>query len=215
MDNVPDVLKDRNLYVVKRSLLARDLILETNPKTVLDIGCRAGIILSLLNKNIEMHGVDLIERIECVPDYVHYKQADVSRGVPYGDDMFDVVNGSEIIEHVTDTALFLSECFRILKKGGRLVLSTPNLHYWRNLVEWLKGNQFMFIDYRDGQEGHVRYFCPKTITEMTQQAGFQNIHVSTVGDVGADNILLKCAAKCFERFSKNKNCIIIVSAEKS
>ena len=59
--------------------------------------------------------------------------------VPAPDDSFDAVVSTQVLEHVTDPALYLSEAFRVLRPGGRLMLSTHGTFiyhpdpqdYWR------------------------------------------------------------------------------------
>jgi SAM-dependent methyltransferase len=59
--------------------------------------------------------------------------------VPLPSDSFDAVLSTQVLEHVTDPALYLAECFRVLKPGGRLLLSTHGTFvyhpdpddYWR------------------------------------------------------------------------------------
>jgi 2-polyprenyl-3-methyl-5-hydroxy-6-metoxy-1,4-benzoquinol methylase len=118
-----------------------------------------------------------------------------------------VVHSSELIEHLIDTEFFLRECRRVLKIGGKLVISTPNLHYWRNIVEWIRGNQFFFVDYHAAQDGHLRYFCPKTLSTLAHRARFRNIKTKTIGDWGSGNVFLKIIACLFQTFSTTKNLI--------
>jgi SAM-dependent methyltransferase len=59
--------------------------------------------------------------------------------VPAPDSSFDAVISTQVLEHVVDPALYLSECFRVLEPGGRLLLSTHGTFvyhpdpddYWR------------------------------------------------------------------------------------
>jgi SAM-dependent methyltransferase len=59
--------------------------------------------------------------------------------VPVEDESFDAVVSTQVLEHVTDPALYLSECRRVLRPGGRLLLSTHGIFvyhpdpddYWR------------------------------------------------------------------------------------
>jgi SAM-dependent methyltransferase len=58
---------------------------------------------------------------------------------PVEDGRFDAVFSTQVLEHVSDPALYLSECFRVLRPGGRLLLSTHGTFvyhpdpddYWR------------------------------------------------------------------------------------
>lgn len=66
--------------------------------------------------------------------------------VPVEDGVFDVVLSTQVLEHVADPALYLSECFRALRRGGRMMLSTHGMFvyhpdpedYWRWTAAGLK-----------------------------------------------------------------------------
>jgi SAM-dependent methyltransferase len=59
---------------------------------------------------------------------------------PYPDDAFDVVLFCEIIEHmVNDPLVALREIRRVLRPGGRLVLSTPNVNRLENVARMIAG----------------------------------------------------------------------------
>jgi len=214
MMNLPRRLTNKRRYVVQRLLLSRHLVLQGEVQKLLDVGCGDGILLSLIGDDVEKHGVDILAHIPESSDRANYLRHDVSSGLPYPDGTFDVVHSSELIEHLLDTEFFLCECRRVLKPGGKLVVSTPNLHYWRNIVEWFRGNQFFFVDYHAAQIGHVRYFCAKTIAALAHRAGFRNITTKTIGDWGGDNVLLKTAARLFQVFSTSKNLILFLVATK-
>ena len=215
MMNLPRSLATKSKYVIQRLLLSRHLVLEGGVQKLLDVGCGDGMLLSLIGDDVEKHGVDILEHIPESSGRTNYLRHDVSSGLPYPDGTFDVVHSSELIEHLLDTEFFLRECRRVLKPGGRLVVSTPNLHYWRNMVEWIRGNQYFFVDYHAGQVGHVRYFCAKTISALAHRVGFRNIRTKTIGDWGGDNSLLRTAGRLFQAFSATKNLILFLVATKS
>jgi SAM-dependent methyltransferase len=50
--------------------------------------------------------------------------------LPADDNSFDAVLSTQVLEHVTDPALYLAECFRVLRPGGRLLLSTHGFMVW-------------------------------------------------------------------------------------
>ncbi|MFZ5981094.1 MAG: methyltransferase domain-containing protein [Candidatus Zixiibacteriota bacterium] len=58
---------------------------------------------------------------------VPYVKADMSGEFPWEENSFDYVVSIEGIEHIESQFQFLRECHRILKEGGRLFLTTPNV----------------------------------------------------------------------------------------
>lgn len=58
---------------------------------------------------------------------VTYSCVDMARPFPFSDALFDYIVSIEGIEHTENQFLFLRECARVLKKGGRLFLTTPNV----------------------------------------------------------------------------------------
>ena len=57
---------------------------------------------------------------------LEFRLAAIEGPLPFDDGGFDLVWTSEVIEHVADTARWLSELRRVLAPGGRLLLTTPS-----------------------------------------------------------------------------------------
>lgn len=100
---------------------------------VLDIACGSGFGTSFLKTS----GADYVLGGDVSPEAIgcskqHYKDNDVEflfldgSRLPFRDSCFDVAVSFETLEHVPEYESFISELHRILKKGGKLVLSTPN-----------------------------------------------------------------------------------------
>jgi 2-polyprenyl-3-methyl-5-hydroxy-6-metoxy-1,4-benzoquinol methylase len=53
--------------------------------------------------------------------------ADLSERLPYADATFEYLSCLEGVEHLEDQFAFVRECWRVLRPGGRMVLSTPNI----------------------------------------------------------------------------------------
>ncbi|OFZ97448.1 MAG: hypothetical protein A3H35_11890 [Betaproteobacteria bacterium RIFCSPLOWO2_02_FULL_62_17] len=108
---------------------------------VLDIACGAGFGADMIaRKAARVVGADYNEGVirRCQLQYrranLSYEVADVTR-LDCADSSFDVVVSMETIEHV-DEQLFVSNVTRVLKMGGKLILSTPQNRYGFCLTPW-------------------------------------------------------------------------------
>ena len=104
-----------------------------NVKTVLDIGCntgRGGQVLKKLNQELKIFGLDCVEdRLNKLPNEAYERGIyGLSTNIPCEQYKFDVVVAGEFIEHISplDVDKTLAEIFRVLKIGGRFLLTTPN-----------------------------------------------------------------------------------------
>ncbi len=105
------------------------------PTRVLDVGCAKGFLVYLFKeKGICAYGIDVSRyAIESAPLGVKdcLKVVDVERQpLPFADNLFDLIVGLEIIEHLNSFDNLLKECFRLLKPGGHLFFTTPFPGSW-------------------------------------------------------------------------------------
>ena len=97
---------------------------------LLDLACGQGFGLNIIdqkNKNLDLEGIDLDENIISIAQekYPHLKfSVQDALKLKFEDNYFDFIVGFEIIEHVNPDTL-LKEIYRVLKPGGKLILSTP------------------------------------------------------------------------------------------
>jgi SAM-dependent methyltransferase len=112
--------------------LSRDLHVEPGAR-VLDYGCGVVAYRHFFPAELDYAAADL-------PGNPHATLLLEPDGtVPAPDGSFDAVMSTQVLEHVTDPALYLSECFRVLRSGGRMLLSTHGTFvyhpdpddYWR------------------------------------------------------------------------------------
>jgi len=99
-------------------------------KKVLDVGCADGSILAPFVKAHELHGVDISEGLvgkACAAGIRAVAHDVETQPLPYPDETFDIVFSGETIEHHVDTDWMLSELNRVLKPGGILILTFPNI----------------------------------------------------------------------------------------
>lgn len=83
------------------------------------------------------------------PEGMRATPADMEATLPFGDGAFDIVLCVEGIEHVMDRHRTLRELRRVLKRGGRLLLTTPNLLSMRARAAYFGAGQRAFKSYID------------------------------------------------------------------
>jgi SAM-dependent methyltransferase len=99
-------------------------------RTVLEVGCGEGYGTALLARSAaRIVGIDY-DAVTAAHAAATYPQARFVRAnlaaLPIADESVDVVVTLQVIEHVWNHDEFVRECLRVLRPGGRLIVSTPN-----------------------------------------------------------------------------------------
>lgn len=161
-------------------------LLETNPKAkVLDLGCGDGswtkkVAQKIGTKNIT--GVDICRGNPCGCPPATFVHSNLNNKFPFPNNSFDVISANQIIEHIDNTDLFLSEIKRVLKPNGYAIISTENLSSWHNIFALVMGWQPPSIDHHhpfshitvpiQPMHGHVKAFSYFGLIKLFQQYGF-------------------------------------------
>lgn len=176
---------------------------------VLDIGANPfHLMYSLKRLGIEIVGVDI--NPDQFKKFIDKYNLSVKRcnieieKLPFSKNYFDFVVFNEVFEHLKINPIFtLLEINRVLKPGGTLLLTTPNLYALHKYFMFNFGlsfndgyDQFEKI-YTYGYVGHIREYSTKEIKKFLEKTGFkkesvtyQN-HYSFFNYVGFNNIFIK------------------------
>jgi len=110
------------------------------------------------------------------------------------DAAFDVVWAGEVIEHVADTAGWLSEVRRVLRPGGRLLLSTPAHGPLRLL--WLALRARARESHFDPRGEHLRFYSRRSLAALLEDFNFERIEIGGIGPpLGPRRVLLASAVR--------------------
>jgi 2-polyprenyl-3-methyl-5-hydroxy-6-metoxy-1,4-benzoquinol methylase len=166
--------------------------------TILDVGCGSGEISAhLAALGHRLWGVDISHT--ALSKYslrgLRGMVGDLEKGIPAAPGAFDLIWCSEVIEHLQNPELLLSECHRLLKPQGQLILSTPNSGYY--VYRMLRAAGFKWEKLQ--HPGHRQFFTHGSLTKLLQRCGFEvtdslghNIYLAI-----PDKALLKLSAPLF------------------
>ena len=169
---------------------------------VLDIGAGEGYLAQRVHAVIAERGLSArLEACDLFPDNfsvpgVPCRPIDLDGGLPLPDASVDLAYSVEVLEHLEDQFAFLREVQRVLRPGGRFVVTTPNvLSLTSRLRTLLVGFLELFgplpLRSEDPQHlgGHIHPVSVYFISYMAEKAGFRvaGLHIDRVksGSVGA------------------------------
>ena len=213
-----------NYHLKRKDFLIKNYLNENNSSKKLQIGCQIHNMKQWLNVDILPKNDDIV-------------YMDATKKFPLPDNTFSHVFSEHMIEHIgfEDGIFMVKECYRVMKKGGRIRLVTPNLKFLINLYtepksdlqnDYIKFNKRYFSDdklpltdtlvinnfFRDW--GHQFIYDEKTLEFILTDAGFKNVtflKVNESSDVVLCN-LEKHGLEITDRFNELES--IIVEAEK-
>jgi 2-polyprenyl-3-methyl-5-hydroxy-6-metoxy-1,4-benzoquinol methylase len=189
-EGVPEGLEPADFAVRKRFLLEH----VARGERVLDVGCGEGAFTAeLARAGVAALGVDVAEE-PLRRARARHPELDLRRVEAHGawdleDASFDAVWAGETIEHVLDTAAWLSEIRRVLRSGGSLLVSTPD-HGPLTLAR-LALSKRAFAARFEPLGDHLRFYNRTTLTRLLESFGFSEIEVVRAGGLpGARRLLL-------------------------
>lgn len=140
--------------------LLRKVSCDLQSKAVLEIGFGSGVALFSFSRDSQLYGIEVsesaVQSARSRALRIGFQQAEfvhsMETTLPWGDERFDVVIASHVLEHVADTTMLMREIVRVLKPGGRAVILVP-------------------INERFQDPKHVRQFTPQSLRTLVRTHG--------------------------------------------
>jgi len=152
----------------------------------LDVGCGDGVRYGtwLRERVGEYVGVDISRTaVEAARGLgLTVRQIDDVSELPFPDATFDAAICLEVLEHLYQPQLAASELLRVLRPGGVLIVTVPNIAYWRRRLDlflfgrWNPIGDDLSSD-QPWRDPHIRFFTPRTLRRMLSRAGFDPVAV--------------------------------------
>jgi 2-polyprenyl-3-methyl-5-hydroxy-6-metoxy-1,4-benzoquinol methylase len=144
-----------------------------------DLGCGTGVFLRYMKGRIAQgYGIDTATPDIRVDDKIEFKSGNLEQEVPLADQSVDVVTSLAVLEHLEHPERFVDEIFRILKPGGRCLLTTPSPRA-KPILEFL-AYRLKIISEKDIAD-HKTYFDRAMLINLFGKFGNVGIHYFQCG----------------------------------
>ena len=166
---------------------------------LLDIGCAQGFFLYNASKaGYTTKGIEISQDAAeyAIMEFGLDIEAKPFEELRFPENHFDVVTLWQVLEHVPYPLTVLKEVHRILKPGGLLVASTPDI----------AGIPAKILRKRwwDIKRLHINQFSTKTLTDILQNGGFKNISSVSYRGFVSLSILLTMMLKYLDAYERLK-----------
>lgn len=170
-----------------RFRVAAELLAADSGMVVLDIGCGSGVFADRVGRDpqVAVIGLDAnLRAVEFARRQYGRPNLTFERGeldmMSFSDASFDRISLLEVIEHIYENQAqaLLEHLKRLLRPGGRLVISTPNAHSAWPVLEWSLDRLGLVAHMQEDQ--HVALYHRDSLRLMCEKAGFRLLQSKTL-----------------------------------
>jgi SAM-dependent methyltransferase len=151
---------------------------------VLDIGAHSGALLLRLQDQgfCELTAVDLDETRFSIED-ADFIKIDLNEDFAHKfDRKFSLITATDVIEHLDSPRHFIKECRKLLKPGGLLALSFPNIAFWEGRLKFLlRGELWGFGEKNYRKQRHISPMTWEQSRLMCAELGFEVLEQFSAG----------------------------------
>jgi 2-polyprenyl-3-methyl-5-hydroxy-6-metoxy-1,4-benzoquinol methylase len=159
-------------------------------RIILDVGCSSGTFGQILksSRNIEVWGVELDRdsALDASQKLDKVINAAFSPDLNLPPKEFDCIVFNDVLEHLTDPWSALTYSKELLRDGGVIVSSIPNVRYFNNAWEFLVDKNWNYTDWGILDKTHLRFFTQKSILSMFDSL---NYDIESIVGINPLNVL--------------------------
>nr|WP_240189470.1 methyltransferase domain-containing protein [Nakamurella flavida] len=151
-------------------------------RSVLDVGCASGYLAgALVERGCTVSGVeyDEVEAEKARPVLDRLVVADLNQvelGEQFPPASFDVLVFGDVLEHLLDPVAVLRSSLRLLRPGGTVVISVPNVSHGSVRLALLQG-RWRYTPTGLLDRTHIRFFTRRSLVEMLTDVGLQVVRL--------------------------------------
>ncbi len=126
---------------------------KNNNLTILDIGCGTGIVIKRLEKYGKVFGIDTSDESIgfCKKRGIKSAIKADAANLPFNDNTFDLITVLDVLEHIKNEEIAISEIYRVLKNNGKVIVTVPSYNFlWSD-------HDIVSHHFRRYRIGNVRY----------------------------------------------------------
>jgi len=174
------VLKDRLPLYFENALARSDLVqlMPCGVKRILEVGTGMGKTGQLLQdmgyKNIVGVEISHVAAAHAAQFYENLLIGDVEKlTIPYKSGYFDVIMYGDVLEHLVNPWSVISRHYSLLKRGGTVIASIPNIRHYSVLRKLFFRGRWDYKHMGILDRTHLRFFTKKTMCDMFERSGYK------------------------------------------
>ncbi len=170
---------DTSYYLYPRLELI-NLINESQEKEMkfLDVGCGCGATMARIRSvypKAMTHGIEIVPKVAEIAGYMgEVTCGDVEKlEFPWEEESFDYVIMGDVLEHLRAPEIVLKKIYKLLKPGGYIIVSMPNVKHYSVMLPLIVHDVFSYGDAGILDRTHLKMYTGTEISKLISNSGYR------------------------------------------
>lgn len=205
--------KDTGYFSLERHIF-KNAITQKNIR-ILDVGCGTGALGAFFRENQQCYvaGIDINENAckeaEKNIDTVLHANVEVI-DLPYEEASFDTIVLGDVVEHLINPVAALHKLLRVLKPGGQMYITVPNIRHWKEVRDLVFKDKWEYGTWGILDYTHLRFFTKTSIVKMLTDGNIPVIKAEwVIQDPSKSSLINKFSFGLFAGFLASHTFLVI------